>query len=106
MEKETFKIDYSGSGVRSLRVISWLLLIVGIGGGAILLISSLNYSSSYSSEDQRMGSQFLSIGIPLIVSGIFFPILFRAIATIAENALYQKTKLKYDIEKDFDIIEL
>ena len=105
MEKQKFTIDYSGSGVRSLRFLSWVFIIGSIVGGVMLLLS-FKYLSSYSTTDNIIGSQLLYGGICLMISGLVFSITFRAFATIAENSLYQNIKLKIEIEKEFEIREL
>jgi len=102
MEKQLFTIDYSGSGVRSLRFLSWVFIIGGIVG-SIMLLPSFSYLSSYSTSDKILGSQLLYGGICLMISGLVFSITLRAFATIAENSLYQKIKLKLEIEKEFEI---
>ncbi len=105
MEKQKFTIDYSGSGVRSLRFLSWVFIIGSIIGG-IMLLPAFTYLSSYRTTDIILGNQLLYGGICLMISGLVFSITLRAFATIAENSLYQKIKLKLEIEKEFEIREL
>ena len=105
MEKESFRIDYSGSGIRSLRFLSGFFVFVGIVG-VILLVYSFSLLQSYSSSEKLLGGELLYGAISLVFSGIVISVLFRALSGIAENSLYQKTKLKKEIEKEYDIVEI
>ena len=94
MEKENLRVNYSGSGINSLRVISVLNLIISIGGAVVLFMYSMNIADSTS-------GQLIIYSIILLVSGITLSVILRAVAVIAENSLIQKAKLL----QEFKIIE-
>jgi len=88
-------IDYSGTGIKSLRIISTVVLIAG-------LVAAFIFVAVGSSEEEP------TLYIYSVVSAIFGVIHFaalRALATIAENSLYQKTRLEMELqEKEVSIV--
>ena len=105
MTKEKLTIDYSGSGIRSLKTLSVFSFILVLGGGIILLMYSIYLFSSYRSSDNALGTQLLPLSFFMILSGLALGVICRALSTIAENSLYQKTKLKHELERDYIFAE-
>ena len=87
---KTIKLSYSGSGVKFLRILGWLIIAV-----ALIIIIYMAGAGAFDS-----GIAFLPIimygSIVILFAGICF-----ALATIAENALISTAilKEKYKIEE-------
>jgi len=86
---EKIRIEYKGSGVRSMCVFSDIFIFLSIVGG-IVIIGSMVLGGS---------SMIILISIGGIILSAIMAVLFRCMATIAENALIQKqiAKTKYEI---------
>lgn len=83
-------MNYSGSGIKTLRAISILSLIIHL----VISLFCL-YLSSNVIFDQ---SSIICIGIGIIVflNGLFTMSVGLVLATIAESSLYQKQKLELE----------
>lgn len=83
-------MNYSGSGIKTLRAISTLSLIIHL----VISLFCL-YLSSKVIFDQ---SSIICIGIGIIVflNGLFTMSVGLVLATIAESSLYQKQKLELE----------
>ncbi len=87
---QTIKVSYSGSGVKFLRIVGWLIIIV-----ALIIIVYMAGAGVFDN-----GIAFMTIvmygSIVILFAGICF-----ALATIAENALISTAilKSKYKVEE-------
>lgn len=81
-----FKINYAWTGISSLRI-----------AGGILFFASLIYCFSTLSH---ANGDLINYGYSAVVAiaGFFVFSLCLVLSTIAENALYQKSKLESEIE--------
>jgi uncharacterized membrane protein len=97
METKKVTVCYSGSGVKSLRVLStifiWLAAI-----GLILILLGFFLNSDY---DEDTGKILLIVGAFLVLQGCLLAAILRGLATIAETALIKK----HIILKEYEIVE-
>jgi len=88
-------INYSGSGIKTLRFLGWILFLSSFISSIIILS---NYSS-YGSEKYNV-----YYAIASILLGFTYLCISLVLATIAENSLFQKAKLNFDlIENEIEI---
>lgn len=85
-----FKIDYAWTGISSLRI-----------SGGISFFSSLIYSfiSLSHANGDTMAYGYSAV---VAITGFFVFSFCLVLATIAENSLYQKSKLESEIETTED----
>lgn len=84
-------IDYSGSGIKGLRVVANVTLYLSI---ALAVLMIVEYFAWIFFEDYLL----LALMAPVVLLfGVINFFVLQAFATIAENSLYQKAKLEADI---------
>jgi len=102
MERKKLIVCYSGSGVKSLRVLStFFVLLAAIG--VIMIFIGIKTNNEYSIY-QGHGSEgdfFIIFGISAILNCCIFTPIFRGLATIAETALIKK----HLIHKEYEIVD-
>jgi len=101
MERKKLVVCYSGSGVKSLRVLStifiWLAVI-----GVILIFIGIMYINDY---EEEKGNNLLIVGAVFILQGCVVTPILRGLATIAETALIKRhiIQTEYEISQSEDI---
>lgn len=91
------KIDYSNSGIKTLRIGSTALLLCGVLSAGALIpfwVSPINRGG-----DLAPNFSMIAASLACLASGVFFLGAGLSLATIAECALYQKRK-EEDPESD------
>jgi hypothetical protein len=106
MEKQRIEINYSGSGVKSLRGFGTFFLIIAFIATIVTVIGFIIFLSNLGSY---RGEENALIGISLAASFFLFAIgsfacgaICRGLATIAEEALFKKTV----IDEQYDLVEV
>lgn len=92
----TTDVKYDGSGINILRTVADIYI-------AISSLCTIGFVIAAVNTDEII---YMLYALALLLSGFLFFGLFRCVATIAENALYQKTKLiedmKFNREKEIN----
>ena len=100
---ELTEMDYKGSGIKTLRGMATLMLILGIIG-ALSFIPLWSIEKSYHSEINILG---IFYSITSFISGFFTQGICLGIATIAEGALIktvaQSVALKLIVDREREI---
>lgn len=88
-------INYSGSGIKTLRIMAWIILATSVLSFFVFITKCIGYGDHTFEFLTAIGS---------LVFGISFLLPSLVLATIAENALYQKSKLIAECrENEIDI---
>jgi len=95
MEKETFIINYKGSGIKTTRMIADIQFLASILSTIVLVIVSVVSETPL----------FLLYALISLLSGYLILGVLRALATIAENSLVQRIKTIKELRNDFYIEE-
>lgn len=97
MERIKLVVCYSGSGVKSIRVLStifiWLAVI-----GFILILAGLGYTGDH---EEETGHILLIMGAVFLLQGGVFALILRGLAIIAETTLIKKSI----IQTEYEIVE-
>lgn len=93
MDKKTINVNYSGSGIITLRGFSNTFLWVGTILAIISLVAAITANYEYRSDMQQLiyGIQGAFASLVILLLGA----IGRVIATIGENSLYQKHYLEH-----------
>lgn len=93
MEKKTINVNYSGSGIITLRGFSNAFLWIGAILAVISIVAAITANYEYKSEMQQLiyGIQGAIASFVIVLLGA----MGKVIATIGENSLYQKHYLDY-----------
>jgi cytochrome b subunit of formate dehydrogenase len=94
MEEKKLHVDYSGSGVKSLRAISVFFIILAIVG-VILFPIGLIQIGNY---EEEAGNTLLIVGTVFILQGCIVVPILRGLATIAETALINRHIIQTEYE--------
>jgi uncharacterized membrane protein len=89
---ETIYIHYNGTGIKTLRIISNVILIVGLLAALILFIACFD---KHEFIWQQLPSVLVILTSTLLCSG-----LCRAVATIAENSIHATEQRKALLKKE------
>ena len=95
---EKLKLDYGGTGIKTLRSIALIALIIGILLAIIIGFVAISFNGDYKLKEYTLYPVVVLV-LDLIITFVVFAIC-RAIALIAENALYQKEYLIYKAQKE------
>lgn len=95
MAKETLYINYKGTGIKTTRGLADILFVVGIIGTIGFFIASI------STEEPI----FMIFSLSFLLTGFLFWSVLRAVATIADNSLLQRTKLFNELSELYYIEE-
>jgi TRAP-type mannitol/chloroaromatic compound transport system permease small subunit len=102
MERKKLIVCYSGSGVKSLRVLStFFVLLAAIGVIMIFVGMNTNFELYNGYHSSSEGDFFIIFGISAILTCCIFTPIFRGLATIAETALIKK----HLIQKEYKIVD-
>ena len=99
---EKIIINHAGSGIKTLRIISSIFLWLGLFGAFGLLFVVIILSNNHESEKAISFAASSIIGLIIL---IFLCFISKAIATIAENSLYQKSYLLHKTQKEEIVFE-
>jgi energy-coupling factor transporter transmembrane protein EcfT len=88
---ETIYIHYNGTGIKTLRAISNVILVLGLLAALILFIACFEREFLW----QQLPSVLLTLLSTLLFSG-----LCRTIATIAENSIHANEQRKALLKKE------
>ena len=83
------EINYSGSGIKTLRGASYALMIVCIIATSLLILSLTIRTGLFNSE---INWGMVALSVIILFNGIFALGLGLAIATIAEDSLHREQK--------------
>jgi hypothetical protein len=95
MLKETFTINYKGSGIKTTRLTADILFF-------LCILSAIGFIMATAGTEDPL---FLLYAALSLVAGFIFFGSLRALATIAENSLIQRTKVLIELKNNFYIEE-
>ena len=108
MEKQFIKVNYQGSGVKTLNGFGTFFLIIGYTAMPVAVVGFIIYLAnldSWSGEKMAMTGlsiaySFFSIAIGSFAAGA----ICKGLSTIAKTALYKRTLLEeqYNFQEQFN----
>jgi len=100
--KKVLVVCYSGSGIKTLKVLAKILLVFAILGIVLIFVGMIvNYENQYTYRPSLDGDLVILFGISTIITGSLLSPVFKALATIAETALIKK----HIIQSEYDFME-
>ena len=89
-------VKFSGSGVKTLRALSWIIFSISEFSAVMFLTNTAGYGNHFAD---------FTYSISCFLFGIIFLVTSLVIAAIGENAVYQKAKLLAELgESETEII--
>ncbi len=99
--KKELSIDYTNSGITTLRNASWAVLVGGIIAYlALVYFSSITISGIYSKPEFEFSFGAILSNLPVLLGAIFFYGIGFCIATIAETSLIQKCHIENQYDEE------
>jgi hypothetical protein len=96
---EKIFISYTGTGIKTLRTVANVILVLGLLSALIVFIACFIETGEYYHRTVFMWQQLPSV-LLIVISTLLCFGLCRAIATIAENSMYANEQRKALLKKE------